>query len=113
MHYLARSKTRNEFNGFFGSSFCGREDPKIKNESLKLAKDVYKIEMECIREMEDYFDEESFSKAVECLKNAPRIGTSGCGHSGIICQHLAHLLCQIRDVAGVDAHAPGTLAHGL
>ena len=34
-------------------------------------------------------------KAVELLKNAPRIGTAGCGHSGIICQHFAHLMCCI------------------
>ena len=44
----------------------------MKTESLKLAKDVYKIEMECIKEMEEYFDETSFAKAVEILKNAER-----------------------------------------
>ena len=82
----------------------------IKNESLKLAKDVYKIEMECIREMEDYFDEDAFAKAVELLKNAPRIGTSGCGHSGIICQHLAHLLCCIEQPARFIS--PAEAVHG-
>ena len=82
----------------------------IKNESLKLAKDVYKIEMECIREMEDYFDEDAFAKAVELLKNAPRIGTSGCGHSGIICQHLAHLLCCIEQPARFLS--PAEAVHG-
>ena len=94
-----------------------RNDPQlvkggifIKNESLKLAKDVYKIEMECIREMEDYFDEEAFAKAVELLKNAPRIGTSGCGHSGIICQHLAHLLCCIEQPARFIS--PAEAVHG-
>lgn len=65
------------------------------NESLVQAKNVYKIEAECICEMEKYFDEEAYSKAVELLKNAPRIGTCGCGHSGILCQHFAHLLCCI------------------
>ena len=49
----------------------------IKQESLKLARDVYTIEMECIREMEDYFDEDDFAKAVELLQNDPRIGTAG------------------------------------
>lgn len=43
----------------------------------------------------EYFDEESFGAAVELLKNAERIGTCGCGHSGILCQHFAHLLCCI------------------
>ena len=67
----------------------------MKKESLEQAKNAYKIEEECIREMVEYFDEEQFSKAVELLANAERIGTSGCGHSGIICQHFSHLLCCI------------------
>ena len=45
--------------------------------------------------MEKYFDEEAFEKAVNLLKNATRIGASGCGHSGILCQHFAHLMCCI------------------
>ena len=67
----------------------------MKAEALAAAKNAYKIESECISTMLDYFDDEQFSKAVELLKNAERIGTSGCGHSGIICQHMAHLLCCI------------------
>ena len=67
----------------------------MKTEALKMAKQAYITESECIKEMLDYFDEDVFAKAVELLKNAPRIGTSGCGHSGIICQHFAHLMCCI------------------
>ncbi len=67
----------------------------MKSEALKAAREAYAIESECIATMLDYFDEDAFAKAVELLKNAPRIGTSGCGHSGIICQHFAHLLCCI------------------
>lgn len=67
----------------------------MKKEALEQAKNAYKIESECISEMLNYFDEATFSKAVELLKNAPRIGTCGCGHSGIICQHFSHLLCCI------------------
>ena len=67
----------------------------MKKEALEQAKNAYKIESECISEMLNYFDEVTFSKAVELLKNAPRIGTCGCGHSGIICQHFSHLLCCI------------------
>ena len=67
----------------------------MKIEALEAAKNAYKIESECIATMLEYFDEEQFSKAVELLKNAERIGTSGCGHSGIICQHMAHLMCCI------------------
>ncbi|MBR5155284.1 MAG: SIS domain-containing protein [Clostridia bacterium] len=67
----------------------------IKEESLIQAKAAYAIESECITNMLEHFDEESFSKAVELLKNAERIGVSGCGHSGIMCQHFAHLMCCI------------------
>ncbi len=67
----------------------------MNTEALKMAKQAYETEMENIKEMLDHFDEEAYSKAVELLKNAPRIGTSGCGHSGIACQHMSHLLCCI------------------
>ena len=67
----------------------------IKQESLIQAKNAYKIESECIEEMLNHFDEEAFSKAVELLAKAERIGTTGCGHSGIICTHFSHLLCCI------------------
>ncbi|MBO4327019.1 MAG: SIS domain-containing protein [Clostridia bacterium] len=71
----------------------------MKKESLEQAMKVYEIESECIREMQSYFDEEAFGKAAELLKNAQRIGVSGCGHSGILCQHFAHLMCCIEQPA--------------
>lgn len=67
----------------------------MNKQTLECVKNAYRIESECIAEMLDYLDEKAFGDAVELLKNATRIGTSGCGHSGIICQHLAHLLCCI------------------
>lgn len=82
----------------------------MKKESLEQAKAVYTIEKECIEGLEKVFDEESFEKAVELLKNAPRIGTCGCGHSGIICQHLAHLLCCIERPARFIS--PAEAVHG-
>ena len=82
----------------------------MKKEALLAAKAAYEIEYECIKEMADRFDEEAFSRAVELLKNAPRIGTSGCGHSGIICQHLAHLLCCIERPARFIS--PAEAVHG-
>lgn len=82
----------------------------MKNEALKAAKDAYIIEKECIEEMLDYFDEEAFSKAVELLKNAERIGASGSGHSGIICQHFCHLMCCIERPARFIS--PAEAIHG-
>ena len=60
--------------------------------------------------MESYFDEDAYSKAVELLKSAPRIGASGCGHSGIMCQHFAHLMCCIERPARFIS--PAEAVHG-
>ena len=82
----------------------------MKKESLEAAKAAYKIEYECIKGMLDYFNEEAFSAAVELLKNAERIGASGCGHSGIICQHFVHLLNCIEHPAKFIS--PAEAVHG-
>ena len=82
----------------------------ISNKALEAARAAYDIEEACIREMKDYFDEESFSKAVELLGSAVRIGASGCGHSGIICQHFAHLMCCIERPARFIS--PAEAVHG-
>ena len=67
----------------------------VKNEAIAAAKTADEIEAACITEMKDHFDDEQFAKAVELLSTASRIGAAGCGHSGIICQHFAHLMCCI------------------
>ena len=82
----------------------------MKKEALVAAKAAYEIEYECIKTMIEYFDDEAFSKAVELLKNAPRIGASGCGHSGILCQHFAHLMCCIEQPAKFVS--PAEAVHG-
>ena len=82
----------------------------ISKEALKAAKDAYDIEAACIREMKEYFEEDAFSSAVELLAAAERIGTSGCGHSGIICRHFAHLLCCIERPARFIS--PAEAVHG-
>ena len=82
----------------------------ISEKALEMAKKAYDIEEECIKEAKEYFDKEAFSKAVELLKNAERIGTAGCGHSGIACQHFAHLMCCIERPARFIA--PSEAVHG-
>ena len=82
----------------------------ISTEALAAAKAAYDIEAACINEMKAYFDDEQFSKAVELLSNAPRIGAAGCGHSGIICQHFAHLMCCIERPARFIS--PAEAVHG-
>lgn len=60
--------------------------------------------------MLDHLDEDAFSEAVELLKNAERIAASGCGHSGILCQHFVHLMCCIERPARVIS--PSEALHG-
>ena len=82
----------------------------ISENALNAARAAYDIECECIKEMKDYFDEEAFSRAVELLSKAERIGASGCGHSGIPCQHFAHLMCCIERPAKFIS--PAEAVHG-
>ena len=79
----------------------------LNPEAIKMAKQAYVTESECIAEMANYFDEAAYAKAIELLINAERIGTSGCGHSGIICQHFSHLLCCIEQPSRFISPAEG------
>ena len=82
----------------------------MKVESIQSARAAYDIEAQCILEMKDYFDEVAFARAVHLLAQAPRIGAAGCGHSGIICQHFAHLMCCIERPARFIS--PAEAVHG-
>lgn len=82
----------------------------MKKEALEQARAAYEIEAECIREQLAYFDDEQFGKAVDALAKAERIGAAGCGHSGIICQHFAHLMCCIERPARFIS--PAEAVHG-
>ena len=82
----------------------------ISKQALDAGRNAYDIEAQCIIEMKDYFNEEQFSKAVELLAKAERIGAAGCGHSGIICQHFAHLMCCIERPARFIS--PAEAVHG-
>ncbi len=82
----------------------------MKPESLQAIYNAYDIEQACLVEMKDHIDEASFAAAVALLAEAPRIGTCGCGHSGIVCQHLAHLMCCIERPARFIS--PAEAVHG-
>ena len=53
----------------------------MREEAVRAIHDAYKIEEECLREMQEYIDDDAYSRAVALLAAAPRIGTCGCGHS--------------------------------
>ena len=82
----------------------------MKKETIEMAKKAYITESECICEAAEYFDSEAYGKAVELLMKAERIGASGCGHSGIMCQHFAHLMCCIEQPAKFIS--PAEAVHG-
>ncbi len=82
----------------------------MKKETIEAAKNAYLTESECLREAAEYFDPEAYGKAVDLLIKAERIGASGCGHSGILCQHFAHLMCCIEQPAKFIS--PAEAVHG-
>ena len=82
----------------------------MKAEAMMAARTTFSIEADCIGRMASYLEEKPFSRAVELLANAPRIGASGCGHSGIACRHFAHLMCCIERPARFIS--PAEAVHG-
>lgn len=82
----------------------------MNERALSAAREAFDIEAQCLTEMKAFFDEKAYSDAVDLLKNATRIGTCGCGHSGIVCQHYAHLLCCIERPARFIS--PAEAVHG-
>ena len=78
--------------------------------ALEMARSAFLTESDCLRQLYETFDEKAFSQAVSLLKTAPRIAASGCGHSGILCRHFAHLMCCIDRPARFLS--PSEAAHG-
>ncbi len=76
----------------------------------EIAQNAYRIEAESIPHALSGISRNEFLKAVEALMNAPRIAASGCGHSGICCQHFAHLMCCIERPARFIS--PSEAIHG-
>ncbi len=70
----------------------------------------FKIESESLIKTMEAIDPEQFAKAVEVLSKAERIAAAGCGHSGIACQHFAHLMCCIERPARFIS--PAEAVHG-
>lgn len=82
----------------------------MKEIGLQRLKETFAIEAECLSKGAELIDEVQFSKAVELLAKAERIGAAGCGHSGIACRHFAHLMCCIERPARFIS--PAEAVHG-
>lgn len=67
----------------------------MKSISWEYAQKSFQIESEAIKNTFQAIDPVSFGKAIDVMAKAERIGTSGCGHTGIACMHFAHSLCCI------------------
>ena len=82
----------------------------MKKEALIAAKNGFATEAREITRACEVMDWDAFEKAVEVLAKAPRIGTAGCGHSGICCEHFAHSLCCVERPARFVS--PAQAVHG-
>ncbi|MBE6596980.1 MAG: SIS domain-containing protein [Ruminococcaceae bacterium] len=82
----------------------------MNDEIYTSAMNAFKIESESLIATMEAIDKEEFKKAVEVLSKAERIASSGCGHSGIACQHFAHLMCCIERPARFIS--PAEAVHG-
>ncbi len=79
-------------------------------ELIDRARQAFSLEAESIIKTGELLTPELLGKAVKLLAEAPRIGTSGCGHSGIACRHFAHLLCCVERPARFIS--PAEAVHG-
>jgi len=76
----------------------------------KHAEESFGIESAALMQALARIDKSAFGKSVAALANAGRIAASGCGHSGIACQHFAHLMCCIELPARFIS--PAEASHG-
>ena len=82
----------------------------MKAETIERALNAFTIESDSILATRDKMDMEAFGKAVDALSKAERIGTTGCGHSGIACMHFAHSMCCVERPARFIS--PAEAIHG-
>ena len=82
----------------------------MKPEAARRAQEAFEIEAREVLRAREAMDMEAFGRAVDLLSLAPRIAASGCGHSGIACQHFSHLMCCIERPARFIS--PAEAVHG-
>lgn len=84
--------------------------PMNSKNAWRAAQDAFLIEANAVENALSAIPEESFMRAVDVLAKAERIAAAGCGHSGIVCQHFAHLMCCIERPARFIS--PAEAVHG-
>lgn len=83
---------------------------KAYQDAWRAGQAAFRIESEALLTAAKSVDETAFMRAVDMLAKAERIAASGCGHSGICCQHFAHLMCCIERPARFIS--PAEAVHG-
>ena len=83
---------------------------EMKRSSWERLKKAFVIESRAIASALEQIDKGAFSKAIDAIKKAERVGTTGCGHSGIASMHFAHLLCCVEKPARFIS--PAEAIHG-
>ena len=86
------------------------KEENSKKLGIQAAKQAFQIQADCLKDAFEHIDEAAFEKAVDVLASAPRIAASGCGHTGIACQHFTHLMCCIERPARFIS--PAEAVHG-
>jgi len=82
----------------------------MKKESFEKAIQAIEIERDAINNLLNYIDHDSFSKAVDKLRDCNKIITCACGTSSISAQKFTHTLCCIeRDALFLS---PANAVHG-
>ena len=62
------------------------------NEAIwEAGKQAFSLEAQALEAASEALSAADFLRAVDVLARAARIGASGCGHSGIACQHCCPL----------------------
>lgn len=82
----------------------------MSGELISNAMNAFAIEAESLIKTREAIDEAAFLEAVKVLSEAERIASAGCGHTGIACQHFAHLMCCIERPARFIS--PAEAVHG-
>ena len=84
----------------------------MNNKAWEQFRNAFKIEADAVSVIGNFLDNkrDSFDRAIEVLAAAPRIGASGCGHTGIACMHFTHLMCCIERPARFIS--PAEAVHG-
>ena len=82
----------------------------MNKEIISHAMNAFATEAESLIKTREAINEAEFAKAVEALCKAERIAASGCGHTGIACQHFAHLMCCVERPARFIS--PAEAVHG-